>query len=385
MTFILSVLKETRPGEKRVALSPAVTARLKRLGADISIEAGAGQAASFADAAYQGSRAVSDTQRLVADADMVLAVQPPPVAVVRHMKAGSILISFVHGAGSPDLVRALRDSKVTSFAIEQLPRISRAQSMDALSSQAALAGYYAPLLGAVHLPRILPMMTTAAGTLRAATVLVMGLGVAGLQALATARRLGAVTEGYDVRPETKEQAQSLGAKFVDTGVDARGEGGYARELTAEEKAKVAQALDRHVAGADMIVTTAAVPGRRAPRLVSAAQIASMKPGSVIVDLGAEGGGNCEGTKPGQTVTVGPATILGPLNVPSLLADHASELYARNLLNLIELIVKDGAIHLDFDDEIVAKTVLTHDGTIRNAAIRAAVDAAAVPPVMEATA
>ncbi|CAM3720992.1 NAD(P) transhydrogenase alpha subunit [Bordetella sputigena] len=371
MAYVLSVLKETRSGEKRVAVIPAVATRLKRLGADVRIEAGAGQAAAFPDKAYGDARIEPDRDRLSGEADIVLAVQPPSLATIAAMKPGAILMSFVYAATSPDLVRALRDGRITCFAMERIPRISRAQAMDALSSQAALAGYYAPLLGAVHMPRILPMMTTAVGSLRAAKVLVMGLGVAGLQALATAHRLGAITEGYDVRPETKEQAQSLGAKFVDTGVDARGAGGYARELTAEEQAKVQAALDRHIADADLIITTASVPGKAAPRLISAAQIAAMKPGAVIVDLGAEGGGNCEGTRPGETTVIGPATVLAPLNVPSMLAQHASELYAKNLLNLVELITADGAIHLDFDDEVVAATVLTHDGTVRDAAVQAA--------------
>ncbi|MDQ0390269.1 NAD(P) transhydrogenase subunit alpha [Labrys monachus] len=355
MPLNISILKETRPDEKRVAMAPSVVPRLARLGATLSLQAGAGQAATFADAAYPGVTIVADPKALVADADIVLGVQPPPIEVVRAMKPGAVLISFLYAASAPDLVEALRQRQVTAFAMEQVPRISRAQAMDALSSQAALAGYYAPMLGAVHMPRILPMMTTAVGSLRAAKVLVMGLGVAGLSALATAHRLGAITEGYDVRPETKEQAQSLGAKFVDTGVDARGEGGYARELTADEKERVQKAIGQHIAEADMIITTASVPGKPAPRLISAAQVAAMKPGSVIIDLGAESGGNCEGTEPGRTVVVGPATIVGPLNVPSALAQHASELYAKNILNLIELMVKDGALSLDFTDEVLAKT------------------------------
>lgn len=369
MTLNIAVLRERQAGEKRVAMVPAVAARLSRLGAQLALEPGAGLAATFADGSYADTRIEPDEKALVAGADIVLAVQPPAVATVEAMKPGAVLISFLYGAGNPELVAALRQARVTALAMELIPRISRAQSMDALSSQAALAGYYAPLLGAVHMPRILPMMTTAVGSLRAAKVLVMGLGVAGLSALATAHRLGAITEGYDVRPETKEQAQSLGAKFVDTGVDARGAGGYARELTDEEKARVQKTLSQHIADADMIVTTAAVPGRPAPKLISAAQVAAMKPGAVIVDLGAEGGGNCEGTKPGETVTVGPATIIGPLNVPSALAQHASELYAKNLLNLITLIVKDGALALDFEDEVVAGTTLTHAGEIMNEAVR----------------
>jgi NAD(P) transhydrogenase subunit alpha len=268
-----------------------------------------------------------------------------------------------------EFVRLLRDRHITCFAMELVPRISRAQAMDALSSQAALAGYYAALLGATHLMRILPMMTTAAGSIRPARTLVMGLGVAGLQALATARRLGAVTEGYDVRPETREQAESLGARFVDTGVDARGTGGYARELTQDEKDKIAAVITRHIQTADIVITTAAIPGRPAPKLISKAQVEGMKAGSVIVDLAAEGGGNCDCTQPGATVQVGQVTIVAPLNVPSLLGEHASELYARNQFNLIELFLKDQAVQLDWTDEILARTVLTHAGEIRNEAAR----------------
>jgi H+-translocating NAD(P) transhydrogenase subunit alpha len=245
--------------------------------------------------------------------------------------------------------------------------------MDALSSQAALAGYYAVLLGATSIARMLPMMTTAVGSIRPARALVMGLGVAGLQALATARRLGAMTEGYDVRPETKEQAESLGARFVDTGVDARGTGGYARELTQEEKDKVAAVVTKHIQQSDIVITTAAIPGRPSPKLISKAQVEGMKAGAVIVDLAAEGGGNCELTKPGETVQVGQVTIVAPLNVPSLLGEHASELYAKNQLNLLELFVKDGALKLDWSDEVLAKTALTHGGEIKNEAAKKAVE------------
>jgi NAD(P) transhydrogenase subunit alpha len=233
--------------------------------------------------------------------------------------------------------------------------------MDALSSQSALAGYYAIELGAIHLGRILPKITTAAGAIGPAKVLVMGLGVAGLEALATAHRLGAVVEGYDVRPETAEQARSLGATFVDTGVDARGQGGYARALTPAEHAKVATALTAHVQHADLIITTAAIPGKPSPKLVSHAQVAGMKPGAVIVDLSADGGGNCEDTKPGETVVVGGVTIVAPLNVPSLLARDASELYAKNQYNLLVLMMKDNVVTIDWHDEVLAKTALTHAG------------------------
>jgi NAD(P) transhydrogenase subunit alpha len=253
--------------------------------------------------------------------------------------------------------------------MEMLPRISRAQSMDALSSQSALAGYYAVQLGATTLGRVLPKITTAAGAIGPAKVLVMGLGVAGLEALATAHRLGAVTEGYDVRPETQEQALSLGASFVETGIDARGKGGYARELTAEEKARVAAVLTRHIQAADLIITTAAIPGRASPKLISKAQVAGMKAGAVIVDLSAEGGGNCEDTRPGETAHIGQVTIVAPLNVPSLLGQDASELYSKNQYNLLALFMKDNIIKIDWDDEILAKTVLTHGGEMKNQAAR----------------
>ncbi|MBJ9663242.1 MULTISPECIES: NAD(P) transhydrogenase subunit alpha [Burkholderia] len=364
MTMIVSILKETQAGESRVALVPAVTSRLQRLGVRIYMESGASMKAKFLDKDYEQVDFYSDRFRIAADADILLAVQAPPVEIINALKPGAILISFLQAPDNTDLIEALRARRITSFAMERIPRISRAQAMDALSSQAALAGYYAPLLGAVHLPRILPMLTTAVGSLRAAKVLVLGLGVAGLQALATAHRLGAMTEGYDVRPETREQALSLGSKFVDTGIDARGEGGYARELSEDEKHRVAEVLDKHISEADMIITTASVPGRRAPRLVSAAQIRRMKPGAVIVDLGAESGGNCEGTEAGKTVEIGPVTIIGPCNVPSMLSQHASELYAKNLLNFVGLLVKDGELHIDFSDEILAGTAVTHEGTVR---------------------
>jgi NAD(P) transhydrogenase subunit alpha len=350
---------------------PAVLPKLAKLGAQLRLQAGAGTASRFDDAAYAGATVLDDAQEVVAGADLVLAVQAPSLQTLAAMRPGSVLVAMLYPAKAPGLLELLCERRITAFAMETVPRISRAQALDVLSSQAALAGYYAPLLGAVHLPRILPMMTTAVGSLRAARVLVMGLGVAGLQALATAHRLGAITEGYDVRPETREQAQSVGAKFVDTGIDARGEGGYARELTAEERAKAAAVLTQHIQQADMIVTTANVPGRTAPILIDRAQIAGMKPGAVIVDLAADSGGNCEGSVPGQTVEVGPVTIVAPFNVPSALAQHASELYAKNLLNLLELLVRDGALAPDFDDEVVAGTLLTRDGQVCHSPPRAA--------------
>ncbi|WP_045737104.1 NAD(P) transhydrogenase subunit alpha [Xanthomonas sp. MUS 060] len=367
MSLQIAVLKETRINERRIAMVPMLVPRFIRLGANITLQTSAGVTAGFADADYAGTKIMDDPQRMVADADIVLAVQVPPAEVIAAMKPGAVLASFVYPEKNADLLKPLRDGRISAFALESVPRISRAQALDALSSQSTLTGYYALLLGAVHLQRILPMMTTAVGSLRAAHVLVMGLGVAGLQALATAHRLGAITEGYDVRPETKEQAQSVGAKFVDTGVNAGGEGGYARELTTEEQAQAKEVLTRHIEQADLVITTANVPGRAAPKLVSRAQIEGMKAGSVIVDLAAESGGNCEGTLPGRTTRVGSATILAPLNVPSLLAQHASELYAKNLLNLLELIIKDGALSLDLSDEVVAGTLLAHAGEVRHLA------------------
>jgi H+-translocating NAD(P) transhydrogenase subunit alpha len=373
MPVKIAVLKETRPHERRVAMVPAVAEKLAKLGAQIHLQSGTGLAVKLADAAYKNVQLHSDPIEMVRDADIVLSVQPPEPAVVQAMQAGAILISFVYAHKEAELTRLLRDRKITTFAMELVPRITRAQAMDALSSQAALAGYYAVLLGATSIARMLPMMTTAVGSIRPARTLVMGLGVAGLQALATARRLGAMTEGYDVRPETKEQAESLGARFVDTGVDARGAGGYARELTQEEKDKVAAVITKHIQQSDIVVTTAAIPGRPSPKLISKAQVEGMKAGAVIVDLAAEGGGNCELTRPGETVQVGQVTIVAPLNVPSLLGEHASELYAKNQLNLLELFVKDGALGLDWNDEVLAKTVLTHGGEIKNEAAKKAVE------------
>jgi NAD(P) transhydrogenase subunit alpha len=270
---------------------------------------------------------------------------------------------FVYAEHEHPLVKRMLEKKITCFAMERIPRITRAQSMDALSSQSALAGYYAVELGATHMARVLPKITTAAGAIGPAHVLVMGLGVAGLEAVATAHRLGAVVEGYDVRPATAEQVQSLGATCVDTGVDAQGKGGYARELTPEEKTKVAAVLTKHIQQSDLIITTAAIPGKPSPKLISSAQVKGMKAGSVIVDLSAEGGGNCDDTVPGQTTQVGLVTIVAPLNVPSLLAQDASELYAKNLFELLKLMLKDNIITVDWTDEVILGTALTHDGKL----------------------
>jgi NAD(P) transhydrogenase subunit alpha len=361
----VAVLKETQPHERRVALVPSVVAKLIKLGAKLHMQSGAGDAIKLYDAAFKDVVFMDDRKALVSDADVVLAVQPPALEVIDAMKEGAILISFIFAKKEQALVKRLLEKKVTCFAMERVPRITRAQAMDALSSQSALAGYYAVQLGATHLARILPKITTAAGVIGPSKVLVMGLGVAGLEAIATAHRLGAVVEGYDVRPETEEQALSLGATFVETGVDATGEGGYARELSAEEKTKVTAVLTKHIQQADLIITTAAIPGRPSPKLISKKQVAGMKAGAVIVDLSAEGGGNCDDTQPGETVPIGQVTIVAPLNIPSLLGEDASELYAKNQYNLLALMMKDNIITLDWDDEILAKTALTHAGKMQD--------------------
>ncbi|MGB1560258.1 MAG: NAD(P) transhydrogenase subunit alpha [Sinimarinibacterium flocculans] len=375
MPVKIAVLKETRANERRVAMVPAVADKLAKLGCEIHMQAGAGIASRIPDEAFKKITTAANPQGLVSDADIVVSVQPPAADVVNAMKEGSILLSFVYAHKEPELTKLLRDKKITALAMELVPRITRAQAMDALSSQAALAGYYGALLGATSIARMMPMTTFATGSIRPGTILVMGVGVAGLSAIATARRIGAKVEGYDVRPEVKEQVESLGAKFIDTGVDARGEGGYARELTQEEKDKIAAVVTKHIQAADIIITTAAIPGRPSPKLISKAQVDGMKNGAVIIDLAADGGGNCEYTQPGQSVQVGQVTINAPLNVPSLLAEHASELYAKNQYNLIELFVKDGAINIDWTDEVLAKSALTHGGEIKNEAAKKAVEGA----------
>ncbi len=361
----VAILKETHPHERRVALVPSVAAKLVKLGARLHMQSGAGDASGLVDAAFKEVSFTTNRRGMVKDADVVLAVQPPAVDVINEMKEGAILVSFIYAGKQPKLVKHLLDKRITCFAMERVPRITRAQAMDALSSQSALAGYYAVQLGAIHLARVLPKITSAAGAIGPAHVLVMGLGVAGLEAVATAHRLGAVVEGYDVRPETAEQVASLGATFVATGVDARGKGGYARELTMAEKSKIEAVVTNHIQQADLIITTAAIPGRPSPKLISKSQVAGMKSGAVIVDLSAEGGGNCEDTRPGETARVGQVTIVAPLNVPSLLAQDASELYAKNVAALLALMMKDNIITLNWDDEVLAKTVLTHEGRMHS--------------------
>jgi NAD(P) transhydrogenase subunit alpha len=368
MPLTLGVLKESSAHEARVALTPDVAAKLLDAGVEVRVEHGAGERSHLGDLLYPGVQFYPSASEILATVRILLKVQPPTLAEVDALQPGAVVIGFMQAHNNLDVVRRLRDRKITSFSVELIPRISRAQSMDALSSQAAVAGYKAALLGANALDQFLPMLTTAAGTIRPARVLVIGAGVAGLQAIATSRRLGAIVEGYDVRSATKEQIQSLGAKFVDTGVAAEGTGGYARELTAEEKAKQQAILDEHIAKADVVITTAAIPGRTAPRIVSKAAVAAMGSGAVIVDLAAESGGNCELTVAGETV-VAPngVKILGPRNLPSELARHASQMYARNLLNFLQPALKKGELAIDWQDEVFAQSVLTHDGEVKHAA------------------
>jgi proton-translocating NAD(P)+ transhydrogenase subunit alpha len=367
MPLSIGVLQETSAHEARVALTPDVAAKLLELGAAVNMQSGAGERSHFPDALFKGVEFNADPGTILRSSRVLLTVQPPTLAAVEALDPAAVVVGFLQPHRELPLVRVLRDRKLTSFAVELIPRISRAQSMDALSSQAAAAGYKAALLAANALDKFLPMLTTAAGTIRPAQVLVIGAGVAGLQAIATARRLGAIVEAYDVRSATKEQIQSLGAKFVDTGVAAEGTGGYARELTAEEKAKQQEILDRHIAKADAVITTAAIPGRTAPRIISKGAVAAMGAGAVIVDLAAESGGNCELTVAGETVvTPNGVKILGPRNLPSELARHASQMYARNLLNFLAPAIKKGELAIDWQDEVFAQSALTHDGQVKHA-------------------
>ena len=366
MPITIGVLREVTPGETRIALVPEVAGKFRSAGARVVVERGAGVQAQFPDSLWKDVEFASTGAEVLAAADVLVKVQPPTIEEVARLKPGAVTLSFVYGHQRPEVVRALRDGRITAFAMELVPRISRAQSMDALSSQASTAGYQAVLIAALALDRFLPMLTTAAGTIRPAQILVIGAGVAGLQAIATAKRLGAIVEAYDVRSATREQIKSLGGRFVETGVSAEGAGGYARELTAEEKAKQQEVLEKHIAAADAVITTAAVPGRAAPRIIRKEAVTPMKPGAVIVDIAADTGGNCELTKPGETVTVDGVRIIGPMNLPAQLPYHASEMYARNIFNFLKpAIDKDGALAIDWNDEVFAQSALTHDGQVRH--------------------
>src|SRR5580692_8330927 len=376
MPVTIGALRERAPGETRVSLVPEIADKLAAAGVRVLVEHDAGTSAQFPDAAYKKVEWADSAEAVLAAADVLLTVQPLTIEQIGGLKNGAIVVGFMQPHSHAPEVRALRDRQITSFAMELVPRISRAQSMDALSSQAAVAGYKAVLIAADTLDRFLPMLTTAAGTIRPAQVLIIGVGVAGLQAIATARRLGAVVEAYDVRSATKEQVKSLGAKFVDTGVSAEGSGGYARELTDDEKRKQQEVLDSRIAVADAVISTAAIPGRAAPRIVSRAAVERMKPGSVVVDIAAEQGGNCELTRAGESIDHGGVTIIGPVNLPATLPYHASEMYARNLFNFLKPAMPKGELGVDWKDEVFAGAVLTHDGEIKNEAARKAVEGGA---------
>ena len=357
MAVIIGVARESAPGERRVALTPETAKKLVAAGAVVHAQRGLGALARFPDQAYADAGAELVDGDVLSGADVVLCVQSPPAAAIATMKQGAVLVGALHPQADEARAAAIRERGVVAFPLERLPRTTRAQAMDILSSQAGMAGYKAVLIAAQLAPRFFPMLTTAAGTIRPSKVLVVGAGVAGLQAVATARRLGAQVECFDVRPETREQIESLGGKFLDLGVSAAGEGGYARPLTDEERALQQQRLVEHLKGIDAIVSTAAVPGRPAPKIISAAMVDGMKPGSVIVDLAAETGGNCELTRRGETFETGNGVVVaGPVDLASMGALHASEMFARNLYNFVSLLLREDGLAFDWDDELLAKTV-----------------------------
>ena len=366
MPVVIAVPKEMAPGEQRVATVPEVVQKLTKLGHEVRIEHDAGKNAYYPDTLFTaaGAKIVFSRTELLDGASIVLRVQTPTIADVDLLDEGTIVIGFMNATNNLETIARMRDRKITAFALELVPRITRAQSMDALSSQATAAGYTAAILGADNCPKFLPMLTTAAGTIRPATVLILGAGVAGLMAIATAKRLGAIVEAYDVRRAAGEQVRSLGAKFLELEINAEGQGGYARELTPEEKAQEQQMVSAAVARADIVITTAAIPGRNAPLLVTKETVATMRPGAVIVDLAAESGGNCELTQSGKTVLEHGVTIIGPQNLPARIPFHSSQMYAKNLLSFLTLLVdKDGALVKEFTDEILSASLLVHSGEV----------------------
>lgn len=362
----VAVVREVREHERRVALVPELIGRLTGAGLDVTVEAGAGAWAFHSDEDYVSAGAAVPQSDVLEGADVVLSVQPLEPDRIAKLKPGAITISFLPIANELPTIKAAREAGATTFAVELVPRISRAQSMDALTSQALVGGYRAVLIAAERLPRFFPLSMTAAGTVPPAQVLVLGAGVAGLQAIATAKRLGARVDAYDVRSAAAEEIRSLGARFVDLELPSlEGAGGYAREMTEERAQMQRDRLAPHVSGADVVITTAAVPGRPAPLLVERPAVEAMKPGSVVVDLAAESGGNVEGSQPGEETTVGQTLLVGGRNVPSQLPVHASRLYAANLVNLLLLMTADGEVTVDFDDEIIAGVCVTHDGAVRH--------------------
>lgn len=368
LPVVIAVPRERAVGEQRVALVPDVVKKFTKSGYEIRIEHDAGAGAFYPDSLFMdaGAKMVSDQATLLNGAGIVLRVQPPTVSDVDQLDESTIVIGFMNPANNLEMVARMRDRKITAFALELVPRITRAQSMDALSSQATAGGYVAAILGASNCPKFLPMLTTAAGTIRPATVLILGAGVAGLMAIATAKRLGALVEAYDVRRAAGEQVRSLGARFLELEINAEGQGGYARELTAEEKAMEQQMVSAAVARADIVITTAAIPGRKAPVLITRETVATMRPGAVIVDMAAESGGNCELTRAGKTVREHGVLIIGPQNLPARIPFHTSQMYAKNLHSFLELLVdKEGQVIREFTDEILGASLLVHAGTVHH--------------------
>ncbi len=369
----IAIAKEIEVGERRVALIPDIVARLTKQGLEVWVEAGAGEASFFSNDAYEaaGAKIIHDTAVLWGEADILLKVGVPKEHEINQLREGSTLISFLNPLGSPEVAQQLANRKVTAFSMELIPRTSRAQSMDALSSQAGVAGYKAVLIAAAALPKFFPMLTTAAGTIKPAKVFIMGAGVAGLQAIATARRLGAVVEAFDIRPAVKEEVQSLGAKFVEVKLEEEtvAAGGYAKEISEVSKQRTQEVVTEHVKHSDIIITTAQVPGKKAPLLVTEEMVAQMNPGSVIVDLAAEQGGNCAGTEPGKDVVRHGVTIIGPINLPSSMPVHASQMYAKNISTFLQYMLKDGELQLNFEDDIIGGTCVTYAGEIRNQRVK----------------
>jgi len=369
MPLSIAVVRERSSGESRVALVPETAKKFAALGAQLSMEQSAGIQSHFLDSDYAGVKLVGGIADAYTGAGLILRVTPPSAEEIAAMPEGSVLVGLLKPFEDKARLAALNARKITAFSLELLPRISRAQSMDALSSQGACAGYQCGLIAAARCTKFFPMLTTAAGTIRPARVLVIGAGVAGLQAIATSRRLGAMVEAYDVRAAAREQIESLGAKFVDTGVSADGTGGYARELSANEKAQQAEKLAKAVAAADVVITTAAIPGKKAPVIITRDMVGRMKYGAIIVDMAAESGGNCELTQPGEHVIANDVNIHGPLNLPSRMPTHASELYAKNLYNFLSPWIKDGNLAFDWEDEVLAGTVLCRDGATVHSVVK----------------
>jgi len=366
--LILSILKETAPHEKRVALSPDVVSQLIKKDLEIWIQKDAGLASNFLDDSYReaGANVASSKDELLSNADILLSVQIPSDEDLKKLKKGTVLISFIWALQHPELVALLKELGITALGMDAIPRISRAQNMDALSSMSSIAGYKASLIAANELDKYFPMMMTAAGTIPPSKALILGAGVAGLQAIATCRKLGAVVEAFDVRAAVKEQVESLGAKFIEVELsdeETETKGGYAKELTEDDKLKQRELIHQHAKKSDIIITTALIPGRPAPLLITKEMVRDMKPGSVIVDLAAENGGNCELTKAGSIEVVNEVKIVGPINLPSQLANHASLLYAKNMLALLNLLIKEGKPVFNFEDEILLNTTMTHNGEI----------------------